>query len=132
MEQIRILVVDDERSVRRGLRMRLELEPDMVVAGEAGDGEAAVELACRLTPDVVLMDLEMPKMDGITAIRCLRELRPRCPVIVLTLYDDSVNRARASAAGARAFVPKHHVADRLIDVIRREAARGAAGAPAQI
>jgi DNA-binding NarL/FixJ family response regulator len=120
MTQIKILLVDDQATVRRGLRMRLELEPDLVVAGEAGDADTAVLLARDLAPDVVLMDVEMAGCDGIAATARLRELCPECPVIVLTLHDDTATRSRAAAAGARAFVPKHQVADRLIDVIRVE------------
>lgn len=115
---ISVLLVDDESAVRQGLRMRMELEPDLVVVGEAGDGIAAVKAAQVLDPDVVVTDVEMPKMDGITAIEWLREVNPSTSVIVLSVYDDEDARARARAAGARAFVGKQEGVEELLDVIR--------------
>ena len=117
-KMISVLLVDDEAAVRQGLRMRIELEPDLVVVGEAGDGIAAVKAAQVLDPDVVVTDVEMPKMDGITAIEWLREVSPSTSVIVLSVYDDEDARARARAAGARAFVGKQEGVEELLDVIR--------------
>src|SRR5689334_13051192 len=97
---IRILLVDDQPTMRSGLRMRLELEPDLAVVGEAGDGAAAVALARETHPDVVIMDLEMPVMDGISATIALRAVAPASAVVVHSLYDDAATQARARAAGA--------------------------------
>ncbi len=89
-EAISVLIVDDHAVVRQGLRTFLELQADMEVVGEAPDGEAALEYVERLVPDVVLMDLVMPKMDGIEAIRRIRGLSPTTRVIALTSFvDDS-------------------------------------------
>ncbi len=116
---IRVLIVDDQPAVRRGLKMRLELEPDVEVIGEAGDGAAAIALATEAQPDIVLMDVEMPGMDGISATRALRAAAPHSAVVVLTLYDDTATRARAKEAGAAAFVAKHQVETALLDTMRQ-------------
>jgi len=115
---IRLLLVDDELSVRRGLRMQLELEPDVAVVGEAGDGETAVRLAPELHPDVILMDIRMKGMDGIAATRALCKSCPGAAVVMLSLQDDRATRDLASNAGARAFVGKHEAATQLITTIR--------------
>jgi DNA-binding NarL/FixJ family response regulator len=117
-QMIKVFLVDDEIAVRQGLRMRMELEPDLVVVGEAGDGITAVKAAQALDPDVVVTDVEMPKMDGITAIEWLREVVPSASAIVLSVYDDESARARARAAGAKAFVGKQEGVEHLLDVIR--------------
>ena len=90
MEQIRLLLVDDEPAVRRGLRMRLELEADVEVVGEAGDGRAAVEAARDLSPNVVLMDVDMPVLDGIAATSELQSVSPGSRVVVISIHDDPV------------------------------------------
>ena len=110
--------MDDDPKVRRGLRMRLELEPDVEVVGEAGDGSAAIEVARRLAPDVIVMDVEMPVMDGITATREVRASSPAA-VVVLSMHDDPAIASRARAAGAAAFVAKHCMDGVLVDAIRR-------------
>ncbi len=115
---VTILLVDDESSVRRGLRMQLELEPDMRVVGEACDGEDAIALALQLRPSLVLMDLRMPGMDGVQATGALYAAAPEIPVVLLSLQDDSATRARATAAGARAFVSKHERMTELLATIR--------------
>jgi DNA-binding NarL/FixJ family response regulator len=116
-----LLLVDDQPSIRRGLRMRLGLEPELRVVGEADSGEMAVALATQLRPDVVVMDVEMQPMDGIAATRAVREVCPECAVVVLTLHDDSVTRARATAAGAAAFVAKQDKDEALLSAIRSAA-----------
>ena len=118
---IRLLLVDDEPSVRNGLRMWFALHADIAVVGEAYDGAEAVELACRLRPDVVLMDMEMPILDGLGSLASLRVVRPESPVVVLTLHDNSEARARAQDAGACAFVGKHEDANALLAAIRAAA-----------
>jgi DNA-binding NarL/FixJ family response regulator len=118
-----LLLVDDQPAIRQGLRMRLGLEPELDVVGEAENGEVAVELAVRLHPDVVVMDVEMSPMDGITATQTLREVCPGSAVVVLSLHDDAITRARAQAAGASAFVAKQEKDEVLLNAIRRAAQR---------
>jgi DNA-binding NarL/FixJ family response regulator len=120
---IRVLLVDDQPAVRQGLQIRLVLEPDVEVVGEAGDGAGAISLAQSLRPDVILMDVRMPGMDGISAVRTLRAVAPESAVVILSLYDDAKTRARAQEAGAAAFVAKHKVEGTLLAAIRRAAAR---------
>jgi DNA-binding NarL/FixJ family response regulator len=114
---IRILLADDQTNVRKGLRMRLDLEPGLSVVGEAADGETAVALARSLSPDVILMDVEMPGLDGIDAAELVRREMPRCCVIVLTIHDDAKTRERAVKAGATAFVSKHQIDSDLMTAI---------------
>ncbi|CAA9580097.1 MAG: Two-component transcriptional response regulator, LuxR family [uncultured Thermomicrobiales bacterium] len=116
---ITVLLVDDQPTMRSGLRMRLELEPDMAVVGEAGDGAAALALARETRPDVIIMDLEMPIMDGFTATAAIRSAVPESAVVVHSLYDDAANQARARAAGAVAFIGKHRLEAPLLAAIRR-------------
>jgi DNA-binding NarL/FixJ family response regulator len=123
MNTINILLVDDEPIIRRGLRMRLELEPDLSVVGEAGDGLDALDSARALTPNVVLMDVEMPRMNGIDATRELRSQVPSAAVVILSMHDDAATQARARAAGASAFVSKHSIDHGLLEAIRRAAER---------
>ena len=122
---ITLLLVDDQALARQGLRMRLELEPDVHVIGEASDGACALTLVERLQPDVVLMDIEMPGMDGITATRELCERNASTQIVMLSLYDDSSTRARARAAGATAFIAKHELEEPLLAAIRSAARRKA-------
>lgn len=116
---IKILLVDDQIMVRRGLRMRLALESDLEVIGEASNGWEALELSRILNPDVIVMDIEMPDLDGISALRMLYDANPNFDVIILTLHDAPQNRARALASGAKAFVSKQGGAKVLIDTIRK-------------
>ena len=118
---IRLLLVDDQPAVRRGLKMRIALEPDLEVVGTAGDATEAIPLARVLHPDVVLMDVEMLGMDGISAIAALRSIVPQCAVVILTLYDDAATRTLAQEAGAAAFVAKHQMEETLLAEIRRVA-----------
>jgi len=115
---IRLLLVDDEPSIRRGLRMRLGLEADVEVVGEAGDGLAALDSARLLSPNIVLIDVEMPRLNGIDATRALRAQFPQTAVVVLSMHDDSETQSRALAAGAAAFVAKHSIDNALMDAIR--------------
>jgi DNA-binding NarL/FixJ family response regulator len=116
---ITIVLVDDQPAVRLGLRMRLALEPDLTVTGEAGDGAAVPALVRGLHPDVVVMDIEMPGMDGIAATAALQHLVPGSPVVILSLHDDPVTRRRALASGASAFVSKCDAHELLPAMIRR-------------
>jgi DNA-binding NarL/FixJ family response regulator len=118
---IKLLLVDDQPLVRRGLRMSLALEEDFQIDGEAGDGREALALAQALAPDVVLMDVAMPKMDGLTAAQAIKSSMPKTAVIILSLYDDASTRERAVQADAFAFVPKHAPLEELIAAIRQAA-----------
>jgi DNA-binding NarL/FixJ family response regulator len=115
---VKILLVDDQPSVRQGLRMLLALDPDMTIVGEAGDGATALELAASLQPDVVVMDVVMPGMDGLTAAERLHTLTPGIAIVILSLHDDPDVRARATAAGAAAYVGKGEAAGILAAAIR--------------
>jgi DNA-binding NarL/FixJ family response regulator len=115
---IRVLLVDDQPVVRRGLRVLFRLEPDLQVVGEASTGTEALALAQTLTPDVVLMDIEMPEMDGIEATAALRRVVPQSAVVILSIHDDAQTRGRAQAAGAVAFVEKRGATDALLLAMR--------------
>ena len=120
---IRVLLVDDQPVVRRGLRVRFQLEPDIQVIGEASTGSEALTLAQILTPDVVLMDIEMPDIDGIEATVALRTVVPQSIVVILSIHTDRQTRMKAQAAGAVAFVEKRGTTDILLAAIRQAAGR---------
>ena len=103
---IRVLIVDDHAVVREGLRTFLELQDGIDVVGEAGDGVQALEQAAALSPDVILMDLVMPRLDGVAAMRKLRERAPRSRVIVLTSFLDDGRLMPALQAGAAGYLLK--------------------------
>ena len=120
---IRVLVVDDHPVVRSGLVGLLGLEPDVVVVGEAADGAEALRLAAEQAPDVVLMDLRMPGMDGVAATDRLAAGVPAPHVLVLTTYDTDSDIVRAVEAGATGYLLKDTPRGALVDAVRR-AARG--------
>jgi DNA-binding NarL/FixJ family response regulator len=103
---IRIVVADDQTAVREGLALMLSLLDDVEVVGEAADGEAAVELVARHAPDVVLMDLRMPRMDGVAATAAIRAAHPGTRVVVLTTYADDDHILSALQAGALGYLTK--------------------------
>ncbi len=115
---IRVLLVDDHAVVRRGLRGFLELHDDIEVVGEAGDGAAAVEEASRLEPDVVVMDLVMPRLDGIAAIGAIRAARPETEVVALTSFVEEDRVSAALEAGAAGYLLKDAEADEVVEAIR--------------
>jgi CheY-like chemotaxis protein len=115
---IRLLLVDDQSIVRQGLRMRLSMEPDIVVVGEASNGEQAIELVHALSPDIVLMDVEMPGMDGISATAGLHATPTQSAVVMMSIHDDAQTRARAQAAGAAAFITKSGIFEDLLTTVR--------------
>jgi len=112
-DPIRVLLADDQRVVREGLQMLLGLLPGIEVVGSAADGEEAVRLAVARAADVVLMDLRMPRMDGIEATRRLAEARPAARVIALTTYADEPTVLSALRAGARGYLTKDAGADEI-------------------
>jgi DNA-binding NarL/FixJ family response regulator len=112
---IRVLVVDDQALVRAGFRMILEAQADIEVVGEAGDGLQAAEVAGRLAPDVVLMDIRMPRLDGIEATR---RLAGATRVVILTTYDLDEYVFDALEAGASGFLPKHAPPEDLVQAVR--------------
>jgi DNA-binding NarL/FixJ family response regulator len=118
---IKILLVDSQRRVREGLRMRMALEPDLTVIGEAGDGQSALAMTQELHPDVIVMDIEIPNQDGIALSQAMRQLVPESEVIVLSLHDDPLTKARAHEAGVAAFVEKRGGALPLLTAIRMAA-----------
>jgi DNA-binding NarL/FixJ family response regulator len=115
---IQVLVVDDHGSVRRGLRFVLDVYDDLALAGEATNGKEAVELCRVLQPDVVLMDLHMPEMGGVTAARIIRRKFPQIAVVALTSFNDSNLRELAAQAGIDRFLPKTVPVDELVNTIR--------------
>lgn len=119
--RIRIVLVDDEPDIRQGLRMCLELDPEITVVGEAVDGETALTLVCALKPDVVVMDIAMPGLDGIRTTKYLHMLAPSTAVIVLSIHDDAPTREQARSAGAFAFVGKSETSQVLMQAIRNAA-----------
>ena len=129
-DKIRILLVDDQRLMREGLRTLLELEPDLQVAGEAGDGQAALDAYAALAPDVVLMDIRMPGMDGVEATRRLREQWPRARVIILTTFDDDASVFEGLRAGALGYLLKDVSGHDLAEAVRTVAGGGALIEPA--
>jgi DNA-binding NarL/FixJ family response regulator len=116
---IRVLLVDDQAMVRTGFRMILEAEPDMAVVGEAGDGIEAIELAGRSAPDVILMDVRMPRLDGIAATeRILEADLPAPRVLILTTFDLDDHVYAALRAGASGFLLKDASPEHLVEAIR--------------
>jgi NarL family two-component system response regulator YdfI len=124
-EPIRILIADDHEVIREGLRLILEAEDDFVVVGEAADGREAIELVRDLQPQVVLMDLRMPGMDGLTAIKQLRQQWPDLNVVILTTYNEDALMIEGLRSGARSYLLKDTKRQVLFDTLRA-AARGEA------
>jgi DNA-binding NarL/FixJ family response regulator len=115
---IKILIVDDLERVRQGLRTLLELADDLEVVGEASNGLEAIEQVGRLAPDVVLVDLAMPVMDGLEATQRIKAQRPETGVVMITIHDSDRNREMAAQAGADAFVVKEAATEALLKAIR--------------
>src|ERR1700730_17127734 len=122
-DTISLLITDDHALVRHGIRAFLELQPDLIVLGEADSGEVAVRMAAELVPDVALMDLVMPGIGGVEATRQLKQVSPRSQVIVLTSYHEDEYIFPALRAGATSYVLKDIGPEELAEAIRK-AARG--------
>jgi len=118
MEKIRVLLAEDHVVVREGTRELIRRERDMEVVGEAGDGEEAIELATKLRPDVVIMDIAMPKVNGIEATRRIKELYPAIAVLILTAYDNEQYIFALLEAGAAGYLLKNVRRSELIDAVR--------------
>jgi len=118
VEEIRILIVDDHPVVREGIGSMLKKEPDFKMVGEASNGLEAIEKARELSPDVVLMDLRMPEMDGVEAISRIKAEKPEVKFIILTTYSDDEYIFKGIAAGARAYLLKDAPRDELFKAIR--------------
>jgi NarL family two-component system response regulator LiaR len=119
---IRVLIVDDHALVRQGLRLFLKTAPDLEIVGEAADGEEAIRLATDMRPDVVLMDLLLPKLDGIKATEAVRKTLPDTQVVALTSVLEDASVVGAVKAGAIGYLLKNIEATELIDAIRAAAA----------
>ena len=115
---IRVLVVDDHKVVRNGLRTFIAVNDDLEMVGEAGNGEEAIEQCAALLPDVVLMDMKMPVMDGPTAIEHIRDRFPKVNIVALTSFEDETFARRALGAGAVGYLFKDVGEDELVSAIR--------------
>ena len=120
---IKVLVADDHLIVREGLRLILETGEDMQLVGEASNGQEAVELAAKCSPDVILMDLRMPRLDGMGAIEILRREQPQIAIVILTNFNEDELMVKGLAAGAKGFLLKDTDRETLLNTIRA-AARG--------
>ncbi len=117
--QVRVFIVDDHPIVRDGLRHLIEAEPDMVVSGEAHSGEAALRVLGASTPDLAIVDLNLPGMDGYTLIRRIRSELPDVKVLVVSMLEQAAHAERALRAGAVGFVTKADASEEVVSAIRR-------------
>ncbi len=115
---MRILIADDHKVLRSGLRRILEEQPDLEVVGEAADGREAVDLASALQPDIVVMDIAMPQMNGMEATRQIVTKNPRVNVLILSMYSDETYIVQVLRAGARGYLLKDSAEDDLINAVR--------------
>lgn len=118
---IRVMITDDHLIVREGLRLILETADGIELVGEATDGAECLQLVSKLNPDVILMDLQMPRMDGITAIEHLRKEHPQIAIVILTTYNEDDLMIRGLQAGARGYLLKDSSRENLIDTIHAAA-----------
>ena len=118
IKQINVLLVDDVTSVRKGLSTVLQLMDDLTIVGEAKNGLEAIRLAEKLKPDVNLMDLAMPELDGFEATKRIKAQHPEISIIAFSIHDDDKTREKACAAGADAFIEKEAETQLLISAIR--------------
>ena len=123
LEMIRALLVDDQPQILEGLEMLLALESDVTIVGTAQTAEEAIALANELQPDIIVMDVRLPGIDGIAATRALGQDLPSGKVVILSLYCDPETRRQAAEAGAQAFVAKHDMTQSLLATIRQIAAQ---------
>ncbi|MBI2848790.1 MAG: response regulator transcription factor [Chloroflexi bacterium] len=124
MEPIRVLIVDDHQIVREGLRAMMAEAEGISVVGEAGDGEEAIAMAQELAPSLVLMDIRMPKMDGLEVTRRLKSLFPTISVVIISVYDDEAYIVDAIRAGAAGYILKDVSKDLLVHTLKAVSAGG--------
>jgi two-component system response regulator DegU len=129
MSKIRVMIVDDHALFREGLRLVLERERDMSVIGEADTGEGAIEQAAGLRPDVILMDLNLPRCGGLDAMKQIMADRPDSCIIALTMFSDAESVGKVIRAGGRGYVLKESGSTELINAIRAAASGGVALSP---
>jgi len=132
MDAIRVLIAEDETLVRQSLAQLLNAEPDIEVVAVAADGEQALHLCRQHLPDVVLMDLKMPRMDGIEATKRIKQEMPNVEVCVLTIYDDDLNLFEALRAGAKGYVLKDATPQQVAEAIRIVASGGGILSPSLV
>jgi DNA-binding NarL/FixJ family response regulator len=116
---IRVYLAEDHETVRQGLKLLIDAQPDMQVVGEAGDGEVAVEQVCALAPDIAVLDVAMPKLNGLAAARAIRARAPSTEVVALTRYADAAYVKELLAAGAIGYVLKQSASSELLTAIRQ-------------
>jgi DNA-binding NarL/FixJ family response regulator len=121
LQRVQILIVDDHPLFRRGIKWSLESESDLVVGGEASDGHEALAMADRISPDIVLLDINMPGMSGIEVARLLKRRHPRLGIVILTMHEDDEQLFNAIRVGAAAYCTKDVDPSHIIGIIRRVA-----------
>lgn len=124
-EKLRVLIAEDHQTVREGVKLLVNAQPDMEVIGEAGDGDAAVKEAVRLNPDLLLMDISMPTLNGLKATKKLRSVLPNIKILILTRHTDDGYLQQLLAAGANGYVLKQSAPNELINAIRTVASGNA-------
>lgn len=129
MEKIRVLIADDQTITRSGLQMLLSTQDDLEIVGTARDGQEAIALADSLQPDVILMDLHMPEVNGIDATRRIHRTSPKIGILILTIFEDDTSVFPAIRAGARGYLLKNTEEDELLRAIQTIASGGAIFSP---
>lgn len=117
-KKLRIVLAEDHKTVREGIKLLVDAQPDMEVIGEAGDGEAVIALTAKLDPDIVLMDISMPVLNGLKATKKLRALHPHVKILTLTRHTDDGYLRQLISAGANGYVLKQSAPSELINAIR--------------
>lgn len=117
MTTIRVVIADDHEIVRSGLRMLLLAEEDIEIVGEASDGTQAIQMVAEVLPDVIIMDVQMPGVNGVEAARAIKDTHPECAVLALTIHEDEQYFFQMLAAGAMGYVPKRAAPDDLVRAI---------------
>lgn len=118
MDEIRLIIAEDEPVARQAMARLFDLETDIKVVGEAENGEIAVDLARQVMPDVILMDIRMPRLDGIRATHAIKQEMPNIAIVILTIYDDDTNVFQAIKAGAIGYILKDSPIDDALEAVR--------------